>query len=117
LGWGWSNIFTRNERIVISFIIGILILGGIVKSFVPEKETMVEIEKKTEVNIFPIDVNTASSELLQEVPGIGPKTADAIIEFREKRGRIRKLEELQMIKGIGKKKIEKWKKYLTVGRE
>ena len=117
MGWGWSNIFTKNERIVISFIIAMLILGGIVKIFVPEPETMVKIERETEVNIFPIDVNTASEELLQEVPGIGPKTAQAIVRFRERRGRIDRLEDLMLIKGIGEKKIKKWREYLTVGDE
>jgi competence protein ComEA len=49
------------------------------------------------------------------VPGIGPATADKIIQARKSYGRFKSLNELQAIRGIGPKKLDKMRKYLTVG--
>jgi competence protein ComEA len=48
------------------------------------------------------------------LPGIGEKTAEAILQMREKNGKFRKLEELKKVKGIGEKKFEKIKKYIFI---
>jgi len=62
----------------------------------------------------PLDVNTATAAELQTVPGIGPAVANAIVKFREKSGPIRRLEDLLAVRGITRKKLEAWKKYLEV---
>lgn len=59
-----------------------------------------------------IDINTATEEELVKIPGVGTKTAQKIIEFRKKKGRIRSPEELLEIEGIGEKKLEKMKDYI-----
>ena len=61
-----------------------------------------------------VNINTADSELLQTLPGIGPKTAERIIEYRETVGRFKSIEEIQDVKGIGPKKYEKLKTLVTV---
>jgi competence protein ComEA len=48
------------------------------------------------------------------VPGLGEKTARAILEYRDRRGSIRSLAELRRIEGIGAKKLERFAHYLTV---
>ncbi|RKZ20289.1 hypothetical protein DRQ20_00160 [bacterium] len=58
-----------------------------------------------------INVNTASREELTLIPGIGEVTAKRIVELRERKGRIRSLDELLEVKGIGPKKLEIIKKY------
>jgi competence ComEA-like helix-hairpin-helix protein len=63
----------------------------------------------------PIDLNTATAEQLQQVPGIGPSTAKVIVNFRQKSGPFRKIEDLLAIKGISKARLEKMRPYLTVG--
>lgn len=63
----------------------------------------------------PVNLNTAGAEELQLVPGIGPATADKIIEARKNYGRFKSVNDLQAIRGIGPKKLEKMRKYLTVG--
>lgn len=63
----------------------------------------------------PIDLNTASVEQLQELPGIGPGTAKAIVRFREKSGPFQRVEDLLAIRGITKKRLEKLRPYVTVG--
>jgi len=64
----------------------------------------------------PININTATAADLQQVPGIGPSTAQKIIDTRKSYGAFKSVDDLLAIKGIGPKKLEKMRKYLTVGR-
>jgi competence protein ComEA len=61
-----------------------------------------------------VNINTANSELLQTLPGIGPKTAERIIEYRETVGRFKAIEGIQDVKGIGPKKFERIKALIAV---
>ncbi len=62
----------------------------------------------------PLDLNTATVEELQKLPGIGPTTAKAIVRFREKSGPFRRVEDLLAVRGITKRKLEKLRPYITV---
>jgi competence ComEA-like helix-hairpin-helix protein len=64
----------------------------------------------------PINLNSASAAELQQVPGIGPSTADKILEMRKSYGAFKSVDDLLAIKGIGPKRLEKMRKYLTVGK-
>ena len=64
----------------------------------------------------PVNLNTANSEELQLVPGIGPSTADKIPQMRKSYGAFKNVDDLLSIKGIGPKKMEKMRRYLTVGK-
>ncbi len=61
-----------------------------------------------------IDINKASVDEFASLPGIGPKTAAAIFEYRKRNGDFRKVEDLKNIKGIGKAKFEKIRNYIFV---
>lgn len=61
-----------------------------------------------------VNLNSASSEELQTLPGIGPKTAAAILSYREKIGPFRSVDELTKVKGIGPKKLETVRTLVTV---
>ena len=64
----------------------------------------------------PININTAGATELQQVPGIGPSTAQTILDTRKSYGTFKSVDDLLAIKGIGPKKLEKMRKYLTVGK-
>jgi competence ComEA-like helix-hairpin-helix protein len=64
----------------------------------------------------PVNLNTASSEQLQLVPGIGPATAEKILQMRKSYGPFKSVDDLRAVRGIGPKRIEKMRKYLTVGK-
>ena len=64
----------------------------------------------------PVNLNTATSEELQQVPGIGPVTAEKILQMRKAYGGFKSVDDLLAIKGIGPKRLEKMRKYLTVGK-
>lgn len=62
----------------------------------------------------PVNINTATEEELQQVPGIGPVTAAKIVHMRRAYGRFKRVDDLLAIKGMGRKRLEKMRKYLTV---
>ena len=63
----------------------------------------------------PIDLNTATVEQLQQLPGVGSSTANAIVKFREKSGPFRRIEDLLAIRRITKQRLEKIRPYVTIG--
>ena len=63
----------------------------------------------------PINLNTATEAQLESLPGIGAKAAQRILEFRQKNGSFKKIEDLMNVKGIGEKNFLKLKPYITVG--
>jgi len=64
----------------------------------------------------PINLNTATSDELQLVPGIGPVTAEKILQMRKSYGPFKSVDDLLAIRGLGAKRLEKMRKYLTVGK-
>lgn len=68
---------------------------------------------KTESQLL-VNINTATLEQLQELPGIGPVTAQKIVEYRERYGNFVDVYELDEIAGIGEKTLEKLLPYITV---
>ena len=61
-----------------------------------------------------VNLNTASAADLESLPGIGAKTAERILEYRQKNGPFKKIEDLMNVKGIGEKSFLKLKARLTV---
>src|SRR5262245_37456255 len=62
----------------------------------------------------PVNLNTASVAQLEALPGIGMKTAERIVEYRQKNGAFKKVEDLMNVRGIGEKNFLKLKLMITV---
>lgn len=61
-----------------------------------------------------ININSASADELEEIPGIGEKTAQNIVDFRKKNGGFESVEEIKEVKGIGENVFEEIKYYLRI---
>ena len=61
-----------------------------------------------------IRLNSASAEQLQQLSGIGEKKAEAILQYRQQHGKFKSIDELQNIKGIGPKLLQKNKDRLAL---
>jgi competence protein ComEA len=62
-----------------------------------------------------VNINTASVEQLTTLPGVGPKLAARIVEYRQKSGSFRSTQELMNVQGIGEKNFAKIEAWLSVG--
>jgi competence protein ComEA len=61
-----------------------------------------------------ININTAGVERLVKLPRVGEKIAQRIIDYREKNGKFKKLEDLMKVSGIGEKTFKGFENMLTL---
>ena len=78
---------------------------------VPRRPERTETEGEA---AFPININTATAEQLQALPGIGKARAEAIIAYREEHGPFTYVEDLRAVSGIGKGILANIIDYITV---
>ena len=110
----------KSTKIVIALIAVVMLcigffLGRIHQSAVvslPKEQISTPVLQAEEGKI---DLNSATQKELMSLPGIGEKTADAIISYREDVGGFLSVDELTAIKGLGEKKISAIKPYVTIG--
>jgi competence ComEA-like helix-hairpin-helix protein len=62
----------------------------------------------------PVDLNSATAAELQQIPGIGPATAQSIVHMREKSGRFHRVEDLLAIHGISQARLEQIRPYVFI---
>lgn len=60
-----------------------------------------------------VNLNTADAAALERLPGIGPVLAQAIVAYRAAHGRFSSVDDLANVPGIGAKKLEQFRSYLT----
>lgn len=112
----------KKEKIILiaQFIIILLVLSFFLfrlSSFFFDKNLETKIGDESPIEYGPydrIDINKAGTEEITKVPGIGEVIAERIVEYRKKKGKLRNLDELLEIDGIGKKKLDEMKGYVII---
>jgi competence protein ComEA len=99
------------------------------KVYIPTKQEIERISSQDNfVNIIPstinsgmnsgrselININTATTEILQQLSGIGPATADKIINYRNENGKFNRIEDIKNVSGIGEKTYDRFKDKITI---
>jgi competence protein ComEA len=97
-------------RTFVACLVAATIAGPVVLSAQQPSPTPAAVEKAQSV----VNLNTATATDLEALPGIGAKTAQRIVEYREKNGGFKKVEDLMNVKGIGEKSFLKLKPRLAV---
>jgi competence protein ComEA len=64
-----------------------------------------------------VNLNSASVQQLETLPGVGPALAGRIVEYRQKSGGFKSAQELMNVKGIGEKNFAKLQPHVVVGSE
>ena len=81
----------------------------------------VSVQEKTDEITAPtrvlVNVNTADAEELETLTGIGPALAQAIVDYRAGHGAFRSADDLLLVKGIGKAKLEGFRAEITLEEE
>ena len=104
----------------LGFIIGLYAAAewGIAKNPKTVIEYVPVTEKSTATSVLlQIDLNTATINDLMTIDGIGEKTAEKILTYREELGGYQFLEQLLDVSGVGEKMLENWRPYLIVNGE
>jgi len=87
-----------------------LLLAGTPVFALPGQAQAPATEKAT------LNLNAATLDQLATLPGIGPKVAERILEYRTKNGGFKKIEELMNVKGIGEKSFLKIKPLVSIAK-
>ena len=91
--------------------------GNIIEHYITQdsgKGVIVSEDKSSENLSFVININTANETELEQLPGIGASIAGRIIDYRNKNGKFKAIEDIKNVTGIGETKFEKIKDLIKV---
>jgi competence protein ComEA len=108
-------------HVIVSLLVVIVLAGGAIYSArlsegtprVVYTASLEEIEDDSQDSLS-VDINTADVEELDELPEVGPSTAESIVEYRRTNGQFSSVDELEEIPGIGPETLEKIAPFATV---
>ena len=133
--------FNRKERVALLFLFSALVVGSaaaivdyhdpdrleefaVIRGAVPVPIAATDTtstaggalngDTDTGGRIAPVAVNSADSKELQRLPSVGPKTAERIVQYREKHGPFASLEALQQVAGIGPWTLERLRPFVVL---
>lgn len=106
----------RSEQIVsaLLLILGLAGIGYFVWNQLQSKSQLINVDEATRFgNVFAVDINRATVDELAILPGIGPKLAREIVDFRTANGPLSRPEDLLNVPGIGPQKLEAIRSFLA----
>ena len=114
---------TRKEQIVVCVLSGALVVGAAISYWDGRHPDAIQefhvtpalkppVDDSSRIEDVPfgdhkVDLNGATAQELEQLPGIGPKMAARLIAWREKHGVFRSVEDLKKVRGIGEKTFTK----------
>ncbi len=116
-----SAIARYRPQIVVSMLVLLVLIGGALYAArlsegapqVVYTASLEEVEEESQDSLQ-VDINTADVEELDELPEVGPSTAESIIEYRQANGQFTSVDELEEVPGIGPSTLEKIEPFATV---
>jgi competence protein ComEA len=99
---------------MIRMMTAIVLVLGLVTAAVSAQESARPAAKAAAAAAGVVNLNTATVAQLETLPGIGKATAERILEYRQKNGGFKKVEDLMNVRGIGEKSFLKMKPLITV---
>jgi len=118
---GWLFLLLGLTILSVGLIVGILIGRSmqhdpVILPLPPENTQIIQTttDDTQPQRSYLININTASVDLLDSLPGIGPKLAQRIVDYRQEYGAFRDKEELTNVEGIGKEKLSAIYDLITV---
>src|SRR4051794_23864819 len=99
-------------RILVSTVVLLTLVG--VHPRLADAQTTSARAAATSAGPVSVNLNAATATELEALPGVGPKTAARIIEYRQKNGPFKKIEELMNVPGVGEKNFLKLKGQITI---
>jgi competence protein ComEA len=108
-------------RVLVSVLVMVVLVGGAFYTArlsegtprVVYAASLEQVEDESQGSLQ-VDINTADVEELDELPEIGPSTAQSIVDYRENNGEFRTVDQLEEIPGIGPATLEKIEPFATV---
>ena len=104
--------FRRHLNHCLSALAIVSLFAAVPQSAVAQTARAVSTKPATSAGV--VNINTASANDFEALPGIGAKTAARIVEYRQKNGPFKKIEELMNVRGIGEKNFLKLKPQLAI---
>jgi competence ComEA-like helix-hairpin-helix protein len=97
--------FREGSLLACTFLlISLVLVGALASAFAQKKMPPTK----------PVDLNTATVEQLQQLPGVGPVTAKSIVDFRKRSGPFRRVDDLLAIRGISNGRLKQIRPYVFV---
>ncbi|MDQ3211344.1 MAG: helix-hairpin-helix domain-containing protein [Acidobacteriota bacterium] len=108
----------------LTFVIGMLVAALVASAPAAQAQAAAAAAKKAPAAArvratpgAPVNLNAATLAQLQTLPGVGVSTAQRIVDYRQKNGAFKKVEELMNVKGLGEKSFLKLKPLITVAEK
>lgn len=110
----------QREKTVLIFLSAVLLTGAVINAFknwqLRHRLASLPLELKNATSMpadTVIDINSATPEQLEALPGIGPVLAQRIVSYREKHGAFKDISEICNVSGIGPKKFAALKEFIA----